>query len=266
MPLEVAMKSLTKLGVVIIALLWLVGCASQEPAPEPEPEPTPEVEPAIVEEETAPGPLEVQGIAGFVTSDNQAFADGDLVTLYTGGSVRGRLSPASTNPDVVLYVTRDGSVPSAENNWGGAIDPERPPVITRALEGTAVYRVVAELNEEYSDPFTLNVVWQHEEDPEVALPEFLVDGNPVTGSVELPVSDGSDAAGRLEISCEYLAATLYITRDGSDPSPDNYWKTQLCEGTYIYSPEPTAAQYRVIAIWQGAQSDVASLDVEWVSE
>ena len=255
------MKSLIRIGSVLLALLWIIGCASQEPAPE-ESEESVEVE-AVAE--TTTGPLEANGIAGFVTADGSTYSNGDLVTLTTGGSESGRLMPTSSNDDVVLYITRDGSIPSANNNWGGAIDPESPPEITRALEGTAVYRVVAGLAGDYSEPFTLNVVWRHEESPAVAAPRFLVDGSVVRGSAEIPVSDGTASTGRLEITCDYLAATLYITRDGTDPSPDNYWKTQLCDGTYIYSPEETAAQYRVVAVWQGSQSTVASLDVTWVS-
>ena len=77
-------------------------------------------------------------------------------------------------------------------------------------------------------------------------------------------SDGNEPSARLEISCSYSAATVYITRDGSDPSVDNSWRSQLCGGTYIWSPGPTGAEYRVIAVWQGEQSPVASVTVEWV--
>ena len=258
------MKSLVRIGSVLLALLWIIGCASQEPAPE-EMEETAETETAV-QVEPAPGPLDADGVAGFATADGSTFENGELVTLTTGGSDSGRLMPTSTNPDVVLYITRDGSVPSSQNNWGGPISPASPPEITRVLEGTAVYRVIAELDGEYSAPVTLNVVWRHEENPTVAAPRFAVDDRTVSGSVELPTSDGSTAEGRLEIQCDYLAATLYITRDGSAPSPDNFWKTQLCDGTYIYSPDPTAAEYRVVAVWQGVSSPVASLDVTWVSE
>ena len=258
------MKSLIRIGSVLLALLWIIGCASQEPAPEETEETAITTTP--VEVEPTPGPLEAAGVAGFATADGSTFDPGELVTLTTGGSASGRLVPTSTNPDVTLYMTRDGSVPSSDNNWGGPISPDSPPEITRVLEGTAVYRVVAELDGEYSDPVTLNVVWQHEENPTVPAPRFVVNGHEVSRSAELPVSDGSTVAGRLEIECDYLAATLYITRDGSVPSADNYWKTQISDGTYIYSPQETAAQYRVIAIWQGEASPVASLDVTWVSE
>ena len=109
-------------------------------------------------------------------------------------------------------------------------------------------------------------IWEHEESPDLARPDLPRRGREVSGSVTIPVSDGTDPAARLEISCGYAAAMLYITRDGSEPSVDNYWESQRCEGTYLWSPEPTAAEYRVLAVWQGVQSPVASLSVEWVEE
>jgi hypothetical protein len=243
----------------------MFGCATQEEAPEaPE---TPVVEEASPEEQPAEPEskaLAEPDIASFRTADGRTFENESVVTLPTGGPSSGRLLPASSSGEVTLYVTRDGSVPSADNNWGGPIDPADPPPISRPLEGVASYRVVAALADEYSEPFTLTVIWEHEEDPEVEQPAFLVDGEPVSGSVSIPVSTGDDPAARLRIACGYAAATLYITRDGSQPSPDNYWKSQRCQGTYLWSPEPTAAEYRVIAVWQGAQSPVASLSVEWV--
>ena len=85
----------------------------------------------------------------------------------------------------------------------------------------------------------------------------------MTGSVTIPTSNGGDPAGRLQVACDYTAATLYISRDGSEPTPDSFWKSQVSDGTYIYSPEETTAEYRVIAVWQGTSSPVASLSVEW---
>ena len=262
------MKAVFKLvGSAVLALL-VVGCASQQEPPEtaapavskdvaPEPEesrPQPELPPALA----------TPDVAVFVAADGTTFEDNSIVEMPTGGPPAGRLVPGSSDPSVTLYVTRDGSVPAPDNNWGGPIDPESPPSISRPLEGVATYRVAAAIDDRVSEPFTLTVVWRHEPSPELAEPEFVVDGRAVEGSVSIPVSDGDDPAARLQIRCDYSAATLYITRDGSEPTVDEHWRTQLCEGTYLWSPEPTAADYRVVAVWQGARSPVAELRVEWV--
>mgnify|MGYP006294362315 FL=1 len=262
------MKAVLRGIVGLSVIVWLAGCASQEEAPQEAPEeeaaaeqPAETTEPAV--DEPAP-PLEAPDAAYFEAADGTTFASGETVTLPTGGPPAGRLLAMSANPDVTLYVTRDRSVPSADNNWGGPIDPESPRPITRLLEGVALYQVVAEMDGDYSDPFTLAVQWRHEDTPELAAPTFLVDGREVSGSVEIPVSDGDDPAARLEIACGYSAAMLYINRDGTEPTVDDTWESQRCEGTYLWSPEPTAAEYRVIAVWQGVESPVASLSVEWV--
>ncbi|MFP4113126.1 MAG: hypothetical protein ACOC2Y_04790 [Spirochaetota bacterium] len=246
-------------GLALIALV--AGCATQEDAPEAtEAEETSEAQPA----QEAPAELAQPGIAEFVAADGTTFESETIVTLPTGGPPAGRLVPTSSRDDVTLYVTRDGSVPSADNNWEGPIDPADPPAISRPLEGVASYRVIAAQDDQYSDPFTLTVIWEHQEDPDLARPTFVVAGREVSGSVSIPVSNNDDPAAQLRISCDYAAADLYITRDGSEPSVDNYWKTQKCEGTYLWSPEPTTAEYRVVAVWQGVRSPVASLSVEWV--
>lgn len=263
------MKAVLRVIVGLGVLLWLTGCASQEEAPQAasEEETAAAEQPAETTEPAADepaGPLAEPEVAYFEAADGTTFSSGETVTLPTGGPPAGQLLPMSANPDVTLYVTRDRSVPSAENNWGGPIDPETSRPITRLLEGVALYQVVAELEGRSSDPFTLAVEWRHEESPELAQPTFLVDGREVSGSVEIPVSDGTDPTARLEITCGYAAAMLYVNRDGTEPTVDDHWRSQRCEGTYLWSPEPTAAEYRVIAIWQGVESPVASLAVEWV--
>ncbi|MFW6261045.1 MAG: hypothetical protein ACOC6J_05625 [Spirochaetota bacterium] len=263
------MKAVLRVIAGLGVLVWLAGCASQEEAPEaaPEEETTASEQPAETTEPAAEepaGPLDEPDVAYFEAADGSTFASGETVSLPTGGPPAGRLLAMSANPQVTLYVTRDRSVPSAQNNWGGPIDPEAPRPITRLLEGVALYQVVAEMDGAYSDPFTLAVQWRHEESPELAAPAFLVDGREVSGSVEIPVSDGSDPAARLEIVCGYSAAMLYINRDGTEPTVDDAWESQRCEGTYLWSPEPTTAEYRVIASWQGVESPVAELSVEWV--
>ncbi len=263
------MKRVYKLIMGAVLVLAVVGCASQDEAP-----PTDEdvaakeampVEPA--EQEAAePDALDEPGIAAFETADGTIFETNTIVELPTGGPPSGRLVPVSSSDEATLYVTRDGSLPSADNNWGGPIDPEDPPEISRPLEGVASYRVVAEIDGRLSEAFTLTVDWQHEESPDMVEPTFFVGGREVSGSVSIPVSDQTDPDAQLHISCRYASAMLYITRDGSEPSVDNNWEAGRCDGTYLWSPEPTAADYRVVAVWQGVQSPVASLRVEWVEQ
>lgn len=261
------MKSVGKVLVFAI-LVVLAGCASQDTVEEEVEEPVvqeAQAEEAPAEEvEPEPGPLEQPGVVGFQTGSGALIEPDSTITLFTGGAESGRLVPTASDPSFTIYMTRDGSVPSAENNWGGAIDPEAPPLVTRALEGIAKYKVVAELDGEYSDVVTINVDWQHEESPSLDAPSFELDGRDVSGSVEIPVSDGTSEEGRLYIRSNYIAATLYISRDGSEPTPESFWKSQRADGTYLFSPQPTAAAYRVIAVWQDAVSPVASLDVTWV--
>lgn len=244
------MKTGLRVTLFLLLLALLAACASQEPAPE---------ESAEAAEETAPEVL-------FATGDGTQLTNGQTVRLATGGGPAGRLIPQADNNEATLYVTRDGSIPSPENSWSGPVDPADPPLISATLEGAATYAVVAVTEEGSSDPFLVRVIWEHEEDPQLDAPTFLIDGGTARGSVTIPVSDGSDPARRLEIGCDYAAATLYITRDGSEPGPDNFWQTQTCDGTYIWSPEPTNADYRVVAVWQGARSPVASLSVSWESD
>jgi hypothetical protein len=271
---EVFMKPVFKLLAATVLVILIAGCASQQEAPEGEEAEEPATEQATQQEPTQateeqaaePSILAQPGIAGFQTQAGAAFESQTMVTLPTGGPPEGRLIPTSSSDDVTLYVTRDGSVPSADNNWGGPIDPRNPQLISRPLEGVASYRVVAEYEGGYSEPFTLTVIWEHEESPQLPAPVFVVDGREVSGSITIPVSQGEDPAAQLQISCAYAAATLYIARDGSEPTVDEYWRSQTCQGTYIWSPEPTVAHYRVIAVWQGERSPVASLNVEWVAE
>ncbi len=244
------MRTVTRIAQLSALVLFVVGCATQDPAPAVE----------IVEED------DVLDVAiWFAAADGTRFESGTQVTLPTGGPASGRLVPKSADPDVTLFVTRDGSVPTPENNWGGPIDPRDPFVITRSLEGPATYRLVAVSDGVIGEPVQLAVNWRHEESPRLSTPAFTVGGRTVSGSIDIPVSDGSDVGTRLAISCDYSIATLYITRDGSAPSEQNYWRSQICDGTFIWSPEPTAAEYRVTAVWQGARSPVAALNVEWVS-
>jgi len=265
------MKLVLKLvaaGVVFV----LAGCAGQDVVDSDSPQPEAAAEDTSIEDNQTEDSraeaevivLDAEGIAGFETGTGAAVAASGSISLATGGADTGRLIPASSDPSVTLYLTRDGSVPSVANNWGGPVNPANPPLITRQLEGTGTYRVVAEREGIYSEVVMVFVTWQHEESPSVVLPTFEVAGRSVSGSVELGVSDGSDEDLRLYIGSNYVAATLYISRDGSDPTPENYWQSQIADGTYLFSAEPTAASYRVIAVWQSVVSPVAALDVAWV--
>ena len=274
MPPGVEMNVRKRLWFIVIIVALFAACASDPETVDEEStasaeasaaeQSTDEAASATDSDDSDAGPLAEDRIATFVTRTGGTFTNGQIVDLPTGGPAAGQLIPTSTRSDVTLYITRDGSVPSASNNWGGPIAAGETRVISRPLEGASTYRAIAELDGEYSDPFTLVVVWSHEEEIELAAPEFLVNGSAVSGSIRLQVSDGTDADNRLEIASEYGAATLYITRDGTEPSVDNFWQSQLADGTYIFSPGATLAEYRVTAIWQGNQSPVQSLTVEWV--
>ncbi len=253
------MRTMSRVVVGALVVWLIAGCATQEEAP-PQIDPADPVAPVVVPREPV---LSEPGVASFRTADGTGFRTETIVTLPTGGPPAGRLVPTSSRDDVTLYVTRDGSVPSAANNWDGPIDPRAPRPISRPLEGVASYRIVAALDGGYSEPFTLTVIWEHEDDPDVGAPVFTVNGREVSGSVTIPVSGGDNPANRLEITCTYLSSMLYITRDGTQPSVDNFWRSQPCEGTYIWSPDPTSAEYRAITVWRGVGSPVASLDVEW---
>ena len=246
------MRTVTRIALFGALVLLAVGCATQDPAPAVD-----------VVEDVEDEVLDVT--VWFEAADGTRFESETLVTLPTGGPAAGRLVPKSADPDVTLYVTRDGSVPTPENNWGGPIDPRDPFVIARSLEGPATYRLAAAVDGVISETIQLSVNWRHEESPRLSAPTFSVGERTVSGSRDIPVSDGTDFATRLAISCDYTGATLYITRDGSAPSEQSYWRSQICDGTFIWSPEPTAADYRAVAVWQGARSPVAALDVEWVS-
>ncbi|MCK4515309.1 MAG: hypothetical protein KAU31_08630, partial [Spirochaetaceae bacterium] len=267
----VSMKVLWKLCAACVVFA-LAGCASQEAVDSESgelavAEETRAEEPVVESVEVAAAEetlLDAEGIAVFETGDGAVVAASGSVTLATGGAETGWLIPASSDSSVTLYVTRDGSIPSAANNWGGPVDPADPLMITRLLEGTGTYRIVAELDGSYSEVLTIYVTWQHEESPVLEAPTFEVAGRRVSGSVEIPVSDGSDEDLRLYVGSNYVAATLYISRDGTDPTPENFWKSQMADGTYVFSSEPTMAAYRIVAVWQDVVSPVASLDVAWV--
>ncbi|MFP4377224.1 MAG: hypothetical protein ACLFP4_09285 [Spirochaetales bacterium] len=237
---------------VPIAVLFVLGCASQ-----------PDEAPVGAPETQGEGPARLAALVGFVDGTGRAFESGATVTLPTGGPPEGRLIP-NTDEDLTMYVTRDGSEPGPQNNWGGPIQPGEVVPISRALEGAATYAVIGEIDGELTEPVVVNVIWQHEENPDLDRPEFTVDGSTVGRNIELITSDGTDPEGQLMINCNYLSSILYVTRDGSEPSADNYWQTQSCLGTFIWAPEPTAAEYRVVAVWQGVSSPVASITVEWV--
>lgn len=270
MRLEVPMNVLRSfVGAAIV--LALIGCASEPDAGPESAEPAAVVSEQTTSEAATPPAeaivvevLEGDEIAMWLIGDGSPVADGTSITLATGGAASGQLIPGSSDASVTLYLTRDGSRPSAENNWGGPVDPSDPMIITRQSEGSGTYKVVAERDGMYSGVTTVYVTWRHEENPPLDAPVFKVGGRPVSGTVEIPVSDGSDEDRRLAIISNYRAATLYISRDGTDPTPDRYWQSQVADGTYLFSSEPTAAAYRVIAVWQDVVSPVASLDVIWV--
>src|SRR6056297_8233 len=156
------MKRVYKLILGAVLVLAVVGCASQEEAPQTDDEVSagdavteqtlPSEQETSEAEAPEPDALDEPGIAAFETADGTTFESNTIVELPTGGPPSGRLVPVSSNDEATLYVTRDGSLPSPDNNWSGPIDPENPPEISRPLEGVASYRVVAEIDGRLSEP------------------------------------------------------------------------------------------------------------------
>lgn len=258
---------------LILAVAMLVGCAttpedqptaevSEPVAPEPERrEPEPEPEQQAEAEPSEPEPSGPQ--AAFVGPGGEKLADGASITLPTGAPPDGRIYLWSSDADALGFVTRDGSIPTAENYWVGDIrvDGSRP--ISSTVETARIYRLMIVSGEEQSPVTTVRVNWQHQESPRIDQPEFVVGDDPVRGSVSLPVGGRDEPDGRLYIRSSYLGATIYVTNDGSDPSPENYWRTGLSDGFYVFATDEFATTYKAIAVLRDSTSPTASLSVEW---
>lgn len=236
---------------------------AEQPEPEPEPEPT---------QTPPPDPLAKADVVYFMDGTGARIEDGSSVTMPAGGPPDGRLTVESSSDQVVLYLTKDATIPSERNYWVGPIDPSAPPlaqnagpVITAQRQTTTQYRAVAAYEGRYSDVVTVTVTWELPAEPDLSPPRFVVDGDTLSGEVQLPVTrDGEQA--RIAIHCGYAAAVLYITIDGTDPTPENYEYRQRCLGTYVYSVEPGVTEYRVISEFNGVLSELNALTVEWTEE
>lgn len=258
---------------LILTFGLIVGCATapeEEPAtevPEPaEPESEqpeaggPQEQPA--EEAPAPEPSGPQ--AAFIDPDGDKLDDGASVTLPTGAPPEGRIYLWSSDAEAVGFVTRDGSIPTTENYWVGGIQIDGSRPISSTVETARIYRFMVVSGEEQSPVTTVRVNWQHQESPAIDEPEFVVGEDPVRGSVTIPVGGRDTPEGRLYIRSSYLGATIYVTNDGSDPSPDNYWRTGLSDGFYVYATDEFETTYKAIAVFREYTSPTASLSVAWV--
>lgn len=254
----------------VLALL-VAGCATQpEPQPEEEvaepaaPEPQPEVRPEPTEEpQAAPEPEQPSLMAAFVGSDGERLPNGATVTLPTGAPPDGRIYLWSSDAGALGYVTRDGSLPTRENYWVGEIQIDGSRPLSSTVETSRVYRLVAVSDDLESPVATLRVNWQHEESPDLAAPEFVVQDEPVAGSITMPVGGAEAPDGRLYVRSSYLGATIYVTNDGVDPTPEQYWRSGLSDGLYIYATDEFSTTYKAIAVLRGSVSPISSLTVEW---
>lgn len=191
------------------------------------------------------------------------------VTLPTGAPPSGRLFPRSDATQATLFVTIDGTVPTADNNWASFKPGETHRYISSLEAKTRTYRIVAMTDSGSAGPVSTCVVsWSDEQKPALEPPRFVAGGKELApaAAVTLPTGGDKNRTGRLSLTCNYLGATLYITNDGSDPSPKNFWKSGICDGTYIYSANAFTATYKAIAVLRGSQSGVTEAKVSWMSQ
>lgn len=283
------MKQVRVLLVVFVVLL--AGCVTQESTEPETPAEETAVEP-ISEEASAPeataeaadvteepqepaepaNPLADPDVVYFQDGTGARIEAGATVVMPIGGPPAGRLLVGSSSEQVTLYLTRDATIPSASNNWEGAIDPPAaaneggPPVISSQRETITEYRAVAFYEGEYSEVVSVTIQWQAEEDPDLGPPRFVLDGNEVSATVQVPAASEEPVAesSRVYIESDYAAAELFITIDGSDPTPESFeYSREISLGTYVFSVEPGTTEYRVIARLGETISDVASITVEW---
>lgn len=240
--------------------------AAQSPASATSPEVT----------KVAPAAASPQFQAGFSGADGKAIANGAEVSLPTGAPPEGRIYPGSNESGATVYVTIDGTVPTDKNFWQAFKPGTGPDYISSMDAKTRLYRAVAYKADQTSRVATLVVTWFDQQNPTLVAPGFAVpktdspDGPrqdvAAGGRISLPLNGDTTAEGRLYITCNYAGATIYITRDGSDPGPKNSWQSGICDGTYIYSLDPGETTYKVMATLRGSQSPVATLNVTWKAE
>ncbi len=191
------------------------------------------------------------------------------VTLPTGAPPSGRIFPRSDDGAAVIYVTVDGTIPTEYNNWTVFKSAETGRYISSLEAKPRTYRIVAVDPAKGSGPVSTYLVnWTDEKNPKLDAPSFEANGNRIApgGEVTLPTGGESNPAGRLSVTCNYLGATLYITNDGSQPSPKNFWKSEICDGTYIFASNGFTASYKAMAVLRGSQSQVTEVKVTWKAQ
>ncbi|WP_455383101.1 hypothetical protein [Salinispira pacifica] len=204
----------------------------------------------------------------FVDGLGKRIAPDAAVSLPTGAPPVGRLYPRSDDAGAKIYVTVDGTIPTESNNWAAFTGGSSDRYISSLEAKNRTYRIAAVDGSKGSGPIgTYVVTWFDEEKPAIEPPRFVAGGTqlPAGASVTLPTGGETDPAGRLSVTCNYLGATLFITRDGSDPSPKNFWKSDVCDGTYIFSANAFTTSYKVMAVLRGTESGITSVTVTWKS-
>ena len=258
---------------VVCLFLALAGCATTEEEATP-PQQMPQddgagesaesaAEPAAEAEQEPAEPTGPE--AAFMDSDGRNLDDGASITLPTGAPPHGRVYLWSSDPTAVAYVTRDGSIPTEGNYWVGEFPADGSRPLSSSVETARVYRLIVVAEDGQSPVVTLRVNWQHEESPALDPPEFVVDDEPVGRSATLPVGGRDATEGRLRIRSSYLGATIFVTNDGSDPSPENYWRTGLSDGFYVFATDEFSTTYKAVATLRGSMSPIATTEITWTA-
>ena len=271
-------RRLTTLGsLVTVVVLLLVGCATQtgsstsadaaaSKSAQSAASSTPKVGGSAAVT-TQPAPQQVY----FADAQGKPFANDSSISLPTGSPPGGRLYPHAQDPKATIYVTIDGTVPTADNHWALFKPGESGRFISSLDQKTRTYRIAA-IDEGSSKGApapvsTVIVNWKDEGNPVVNAPQFVVDGSNVApgASISLPVGGDGNAKGRLSLTCNYLGATVYLTKDGTDPSPKNFWKSDICDGTYVFSADAFTATYKAMAVLRGSESPITTVTVTWTA-
>lgn len=248
------------------------GPAPAKPAPtanSPGPAAQAGTEPKTAASASSPGTQPSGPAAYFVDAQGARVPADRTVNLPTGAPPAGRIFPRSDDASAVIYVTIDSTIPTETNNWAVFKTGETGRYISSLEAKSRTYRIVAGNTAKGTGPVSTYVVnWTDEDKPQLAAPRFEANGTQIAPGkdVTLPTGGDSNPAGRLAVTCNYLGATLYITNDGSEPSPKNFWKSDICDGTYIFASNAFTASYKVMAVLRSSQSPVTEVKVTWKAQ